>query len=125
MRATFVRALYPPARRKEMMDDKTIAAILGGIAYKKGWHLEWGFERGFCWFEWVAERPDSYTGIVDIGRGGPVYVPASDLTEEGLVRMAFGAALRFEEHECREFFTYRGQRPFDPHKVLIQETVYA
>lgn len=37
------------------------------------------------------------------------------MTESELVQTAFKAALTAEEHECRERFTYRGNRIFNPH----------
>ena len=50
---------------------------------------------------------------------GSVILKLSELTEESLVRSIWGMTLRLEEHECREFFMYGDERPFDPHKELI------
>jgi len=101
------------------MDQHFIDAVLGRITYKEGWKLDWMESDGLLLFEWQSRRPDSRTGEVEVGRGGPNFLRTYDLTEESLVRMVFAAALRFEEHECREFFMYDDQRPFDPHKDLI------
>lgn len=41
------------------------------------------------------------------------------LDEDSLVRLAFQALLAFEEHETREFFTFKGKRVCDPHKRFM------
>lgn len=99
--------------------------ILWSITYKPGWQLEWsrvwGGDLGWLLrFEWKAVRPDRETGVEGEGQGGPTYVPYSDLKGgEHLMRLVFGAVLRYEEHEAREFFKVNGERPFDPHKRLL------
>lgn len=60
------------------------------------------------------------------GLGGKVlmhsrkwFIPWEELTEEGLVKAAMGAAIAAEEHEARERFTYGGVRVFDPHAFTL------
>jgi len=103
----------------QTMDQHFIDAVMERIKYKEGWTLDWITQDGLLLFEWKSTRPDSRTGEIGVGSGGPNFLRTYDLTEETLVRMIFAAALRFEEHECREFFMYDSQRPFDPHKELI------
>lgn len=54
--------------------------------------------------------------LVQIGR--PWVVPYPD-SEESIVKTAFLAIKQCEEHELMEFFHYKGQRPFDPHRSLL------
>lgn len=71
---------------------------------------------------WEFKRPDCYNPEEwGVGRSGPVIVYLPDVhTKEQLVRIIFGMTMRLEEHECREFFGYGLERPFDPHKELLQ-----
>lgn len=54
--------------------------------------------------------------LVQIGR--PWVVPYPD-SEDSIVKTAFLAIKQCEEHELMEFFHYKGQRPFDPHRSLL------
>lgn len=114
MAASEITQVYDQNMERDFID-----AVLSRIRYKEGWKLDWVEHDGLLLFEWKSRRPDSRTGAVEVGSGGPNYLRTYDLTEEMLVRMIFAAALRFEEHECREFFMYDDQRPFDPHTELV------
>lgn len=61
-----------------------------------------------CW------RPDAITGEWGIGLGGKVYLSPHMVNGE-IVRKIFQALLAYEEHECREFFRYKGAQVFGPH----------
>jgi len=61
-----------------------------------------------CW------RPDTFTGEMDYGRGGKIYL-SPHMVDSEIVRKAFQALLGYEEHEAREFFMYKGKRVFGPH----------
>jgi hypothetical protein len=50
-------------------------------------------------------------------RGGK-FVLSKHMTKSELVQKAFQAFLAFEEHECREHFTYKGQQVLGPHNDL-------
>jgi hypothetical protein len=45
----------------------------------------------------------------------------SQWDEEGVVRDAYRLATQAETHEAGEFFTYKGDRPFDPHRSVLKE----
>ncbi len=103
------------------MNEDQFIMTLRRIQYKHGHWLKWdevADEVFKVW--WEFERPDSHNRTVwGIGRSGPVLVNIADHDRESLVRTIFGMTLRLEEHECREFFTYGPERPFDPHKSLL------
>jgi hypothetical protein len=42
-------------------------------------------------------------------------IPASTADEHSVVRAVHEAFRELERHECDEWFTYRGERVFDPH----------
>ncbi len=63
------------------------------------------------------ERPDTYTGNIEMGWGGKAFVSAF-CTDDELVKKVFGLALAYSEHELRESFKYRGKRVFGPHISL-------
>ena len=46
---------------------------------------------------------------------GRKWALSSHMTKSELVLTAFKAFLTFEEHECREAFTYKGQKVCGPH----------
>ncbi|MCW2763870.1 MAG: hypothetical protein JWR85_4071 [Marmoricola sp.] len=59
-------------------------------------------------------RPDAFTGELKWGNGGKRYLSPFMTTSE-IIRAAFAAALAYEEHEVREWFTYHQRRVFGPH----------
>ena len=96
------------------------------IDYKPDHELRWdvleaepGHETIEVW--WEFNRPDCYDPTEwGIGRSGPIVIYLPHVYgREQLVKMIFSMTLRLEEHEAREFFLYGIQRPFDPHKNLI------
>ena len=93
------------------------------IHYKPGHKLIWE-EVADDVFEiwWNFKRPDCYNPSEwGVGRSGAVTVYLPHVyTKEQLVRTIFGMTMRLEEHECREFFLYGLERPFDPHKELLE-----
>lgn len=108
------------------MNRSEVDDILWSIKYKPGWELKWarvwGGDLGWLLqFEWTCTRPDREdVTLIEIGHGGVNTIPFSEITDaERLVKLVFAAALRYEEHECREFFMVGDQRPFDPHKRLM------
>lgn len=74
---------------------------------------------------WHFRRINAVTALVGYGDSGPVTFDLDDpnLTEEAIVRGIWGMTWRLEEHEQREFFSYYGQRPFQPHQKLIKDVV--
>lgn len=75
---------------------------------------------GQVYVQLYHDRPDAVTGVMGVGRGGKVYLERG-ISNSAIVRRCFGAALAYEEHEVREFFTYRPEgkhefrRIFGPH----------
>lgn len=70
---------------------------------------------------WQFQRPDCLDPTEwGTGRSGPelLYLPHI-YDKEQLVRKIFAMTLRLEEHEAREFFAFGVERPFDPHRRLI------
>jgi len=49
---------------------------------------------------------------------GGKHLLSPHMTASELVQCAFKAFLAFEEHECREHFTYKGQLVLGPHNDL-------
>lgn len=62
----------------------------------------------------VCTRRDTYTGEYSPGFGGwRTLTP--NMTDSQIVRILFGAAMAYEEHEVREGFLYQDKRIFGPH----------
>ena len=69
---------------------------------------------GRWYFQIEVQRPDTYTGEMGVGRGGKAYLsPHMNVSE--LTRVAFGLFKAYDEHECREAFTWKGRAIFGPH----------
>lgn len=101
-------------------------AILNGIVYKPNHALVYELRHDGLTMQvyWEFERPNCYNPSEwGVGRSGPVTIHLPDVfNAEQLVRMVFGMTMRLEEHEAREFFLYKGDRPFDPHVPLIKDS---
>lgn len=69
---------------------------------------------GRVYMQIECERPDTYTGVMGVGRGGKSYL-SPWMTDSEVVRRALGLLLSYVEHEAREGFTYKGRRIFGPH----------
>lgn len=97
--------------------DRAIS-VRENITYKAGYSLECKLDvDDRVYFQVVCDRPDVLTGQPGTGRGGRAYLNPG-MTDDQLVRLAFGLFLAYEEHECREFFSYRGKRVFNPHITI-------
>lgn len=88
------------------------------ISYKDGYGLLLAKDKadpgGRYYFQVECERPDTVTGQTGIGRGGKAYL-SPHMTVSELTRLAFGLFRAYEEHECREFFQWKGRAIFGPH----------
>lgn len=62
-------------------------------------------------------RMDTVTSEMGVGKGGKCYL-SPHMTDQEIVQNAFGLFKAYEEHECREFFTYKGKRIYGPHISL-------
>jgi hypothetical protein len=49
-----------------------------------------------------------------MGHGGKAYL-SPRMSKSELTRLIFGLFKAYEEHECREFFKWRGRAIFGPH----------
>lgn len=55
---------------------------------------------------------------LSVGRGGKAYL-SEHMTVSELTRTAFGLFRAYEEHECREFFKWRGKAIYGPHIEVL------
>lgn len=90
--------------------------IVKDVNYKENYSLICAREEigGRVYIQVKCYRPCVYTGEWEHGYGGKIYL-SPHMTDGEIVRKAFQAFLGYEEHECREFFTYKGARVFGPH----------
>lgn len=103
--------------------EELIRSVQRSIGYKRaGYRLLCERDKkdpqGRWYFQIECERPDTYTGEMGIGRGGKAYL-SPHMTLGELVRKAFGLFAAYEEHECREAFTYNGRAIFGPHIDVV------
>ena len=107
------------------MEDRILADTLADLGYTEG--TRWRVEAIADHVYKVAPehlRRDRDTVVRSWGTGGAGIVDLREAvtmpdTQELIIRTALGLLLRLAEHECREQFTYRGARVFDPHQNII------
>lgn len=96
--------------------------VLSQIEYKPGWRLVYWFDRSFLqdliWIKWEFEAVDAYDPSQTVMMESVSHL-LPFFSEEQILREVFHSAQRAELHESAEFFTYKGERPFDPHKSLL------
>jgi hypothetical protein len=94
------------------------AEVLKEISYKPGYGLVLQRDqkdfKGRWYFQVRCDRPDSVTGEIAMGHGGKAYL-SPRMSKSELTRLIFGLFKAYEEHECREFFKWRGRAIFGPH----------
>jgi hypothetical protein len=100
-------------RPPEPLFDRT-QRIAGDVGYRRDYHFNVEEIGGSVTIELRHWRPDADTGVMAWGSGGKRPIKP-DATDSEIVRVLFAAALAYEEHEVREFFTYRGKRIMGPH----------
>lgn len=97
--------------------EKRVRALVDDITYKDGYYLICQWDKTFgnrlylqvqCW------RPDTFTGEHGWGYGGKAYL-SEHMTDGEILRLAFSLFAKYEEHECREFYKYKGKALFGPH----------
>lgn len=93
------------------MTRTELADVLNDIQYKQYHHL---IVRPF------EDAPDRFYLQVFGPNGwtGRKWALSWHMTVSEVVLTAFKAFLTFEEHECREAFTYKGQKVLGPHLDL-------
>lgn len=104
-----------------MTYDSTVATIFS-TGYKPGWtfRVSTSTESRF-WMQVVFFVDDvrSQTGR-QVMQHGRKWFLSEHMTRSEVVLTVFKALLTAEEHECRERFTYRGQRVCGPHMDLAR-----
>lgn len=93
-----------------------IRAVLARITYKPGYRIRVARTGGRPWLQIVAHLLDAAGDptFAVAQHGGKVWL-SDHMVDGEIVQAAFGAFRAFEEHECREWFLYRGRRIFGPH----------
>jgi hypothetical protein len=106
----------PPAQDKQY--SYLFQHALEEVSYKDGYGLALRKDKtdpdGRWYFQVECKRPDSATGEITIGKGGKAYL-SPHMNKSELIRLIFGLFRAYEEHECREFFHWRGRAVFGPH----------
>lgn len=98
--------------------ESRVKELIADIHYKPDYRLYVGVSNeGKIYLQVQCWRPDSITGEYDWGKGGKLHL-SIHMTDQEIVQNAFGLYKAYEEHECREFFTYRGKRIYGPHISL-------
>lgn len=108
-----------------MMAPHEVHKVAAGVSYKPGWRLSCvaGPRRTSLW--WFFPAPDwAVDEVVKDWHSREWTIHTDELSEDSLIKTAFAAALQAEEHECREAFSYRGVRLFDPH-LAVQKLMEA
>lgn len=92
--------------------------ITDNIHYKPGYRVAVEIdENDQVYIQVQARRLDIVTNEMGWGKGGLFYVSYT-ATEQQIVQATFGLFKAYEEHECRERFTYKGKRIYGPHISL-------
>lgn len=101
-----------------MNEYKRFRELVDSIDYKDGYELllerDQKDENGRFYIQVQCHRVDCIDGRLGLGRGGKAYL-SEHMSDGEIVRKAFGLFVAYEEHECREFFQYRGRSIFGPH----------
>lgn len=106
-----------PEQQKELI--ARLDEILEDIEYSRPpldlW-VDWFWPEGADapYIQVRSNRPDTFTGQTGEGGGGKYRVSYYACKSE-IVAAIFGLFKSYEEHECREAFTYKGVRIFGPH----------
>ena len=88
--------------------------ITKGVAYKEGFTLVLARDNNGWYLQIRCKRPDIVTKQPGVGKSPKAYVDPT-MSDSQIVRRIFAMFLAYEEHECREWFTYGGKRIFGPH----------
>lgn len=97
-----------------------VERIVADISYKNDYRLFVDVDtvsRKRVYMQVTCFRKDTVTGQWGYGKGGKFYL-SPHMTDQEIVQNAFGLFKAYEEHECREFFMYKGKRIYGPHISL-------
>jgi hypothetical protein len=95
------------------MTRAEIESIVADIVYKD-WTFYIGEKDETLYLQVQFDVRDSLTKELMSHRGRK-WLLSEFMVKSEVVQTAFLAALTAEEHECREHFTYKGERIFSPH----------
>lgn len=76
--------------------------------------IYFGDHEGNLWVQVGTHRPDTYTGKMDVGKGGKAYV-SPHATHDEIVKKIFGLCEAYVLHEVKEGFKWKNRRIFNPH----------
>lgn len=97
---------------------KRADALVQKVTYKENYALYLDVDKkdpnGRLYLQVKCWRPDVGTGQFAWGAGGKTYL-GEHMTDDEIMKIAFGLFRAYEEHECREFFKYNGRSIFGPH----------
>lgn len=94
-----------------------VRGLADDISYKKGYRLAVEVDKTYgtrVYLQVQYYREDCITGRMGWGSGGKMYL-SPYMTDSEIVQGAFGLFKNYEEHECREFFAFKGKRVYGPH----------
>lgn len=103
-----------------------VGDILSDTNYKPGYQFILGTDKRTndrLYLQLQSARPDIFTQELGIGKSGKVYL-SPHMIESELVAITFALCKGFEEHECREWFKYRGRAIYGPH-ISVDALYYA
>lgn len=111
------------ARRKRLLPGrmKQVIRIIDEVTYKPGFSLQ--VEEGIdvIWIRVMMSRPLNANTKRVRKRGvlsGPLHVIDGHATNRAVIEACYEAFVRFEMHEAREFFRFKGRKLFDPHRPV-------
>jgi hypothetical protein len=97
------------------MDKIQLTEIVDAIGYKDGWKLLLRHD-GRYYLQWQFTTPDyQIEGQPQTSWKSRKWYLSEYMTEGEVVQTAMAAAIRAEEHEAREAFTYKERFVFNPH----------
>lgn len=99
-----------------MLDDSQLSGLVSACTYKPGWRLNFNASHGNrpAYIQWEVDGLDSSTGKPTQWKSGKRHL-SPHMCKQEVVAAVFSLALQAEEHECREWFRYRGSCIYNPH----------
>lgn len=96
------------------MNFQEMSTIVNALDYKPGWHFKLHEKGDGYLIQCIFKAPNNVTGKLEDQHCRKWFI-SKHATENEVVTTAFKAVLAGEEHEAKEFFTYKKARIFDPH----------